>query len=115
LCGGYMKGKWGADTLCREARSRGLPICIYRPGLITGHSETGAWNTGDVMSRMLKSWIELQGAPEFAYDETDMTPVDYISKAIVHLSGRRDTIGKTFHIPNHRRGPLLSAGGWGGG
>ena len=112
LYGGYMQSKWVADKLVMEARSRGLPICIYRPGLITGHSETGAWNTGDVMSRMLKSWIELQGAPEFAYDETDMTPVDYISKAIVHLSGRRDAIGKTFHIANHRRVPLGALADW---
>ena len=44
----------------RAAQARGLPVCIYRPGLITGHSETGAWNTSDVTSRMLKSWIELE-------------------------------------------------------
>ncbi len=112
LHGGYLQSKWVADKLMTEARSRGLPICIYRPGLITGHSETGAWNTGDVMSRMLKSWIELEGAPEFAQDETDMTPVDYISKAIVHLSGRRDAIGKTFHIANHRRVQLGSIADW---
>jgi thioester reductase-like protein len=112
LYGGYMQSKWVADKLVMEARSRGLPICIYRPGLITGHSETGAWNTGDVMSRMLKSWIELQGAPQFAHDETDMTPVDYISKAVVHLSGRRDAIGKTFHIANHRRVQLGAIADW---
>jgi thioester reductase-like protein len=112
LYGGYLQSKWVADKLMMEARSRGLPICIYRPGLITGHSETGAWNTGDVMSRMLKSWIELRGAPEFAHDETDMTPVDYISKAVVHLSGRRDAIGKTFHIANHRRVQLGAIADW---
>ena len=112
LHGGYLQSKWVADKLMMEARSRGLPICIYRPGLITGHSETGAWNTDDVMSRMLKSWIELQGAPEFAHDETDMTPVDYVSKAIVHLSGRRDAIGKTFHLANHRRVQLGALADW---
>jgi thioester reductase-like protein len=112
LHGGYLQSKWVADKLMMEARSRGLPISIYRPGLITGHSETGAWNTDDVMSRMLKSWIELQGAPEFAQDETDMTPVDYVSKAIVHLSGRRDATGKTFHIANQRRVPLGALADW---
>jgi thioester reductase-like protein len=112
LYGGYMQSKWVADKLVSEARSRGLPVCIYRPGLITGHSETGAWNTGDFMSRMLKSWIELGGAPEFAYDETDMTPVDYISKAIVHLSLRPGAIGQTFHIANHRRVQLGAIADW---
>ena len=112
LHGGYLQSKWVADKLMMVARSRGLPISIYRPGLITGHSETGAWNTDDVMSRMLKSWIELQGAPEFAHDETDMTPVDYVSKAIVHLSGRRDATGKTFHVANHRRVQLGALADW---
>jgi thioester reductase-like protein len=112
LHGGYLQSKWVADKLMMEARSRGLPISIYRPGLITGHSETGAWNTDDVMSRMLKSWIELQGAPEFAHDETDMTPVDYVSKAIVHLSGHRNATGKTFHIANHRRVQLGALADW---
>ncbi len=112
LHGGYLQSKWVADKLMTEARSRGLPICIYRPGLITGHSESGAWNTDDVMSRMLKSWIDLEGAPEFAHDETDMTPVDYVSKAIVHLSGRRDAIGKTFHIANQHRVPLGAIADW---
>ena len=61
LYGGYLQSKWVADKLVLAARSRGLPVCIYRPGLITGHSDTGAWNTSDVTSRMLKSWIELEG------------------------------------------------------
>ncbi len=60
LYGGYVQSKWVADKLVLAARARGIPVCIYRPGLITGHSEIGAWNTTDVTSRMLKSWIELK-------------------------------------------------------
>ena len=112
LYGGYLQSKWVADKLVLAARSRGLPVCVYRPGLITGHSETGAWNTGDVTSRMLKSWIELEGAPVFAFDETDMTPVDYISRAIVCLAARKDSFGKIFHIANSRRVQLGKIADW---
>ena len=61
--GGYVQSKWVADKLVQAARARGVPVCIYRPGLITGHSETGAWNPSDVTSRMLRSWIELEAGP----------------------------------------------------
>ncbi len=112
LYGGYVQSKWVADKLVQAARARGLPVCIYRPGLITGHSETGAWNPSDVTSRMLRSWIELEAAPVFRFDETDMTPVDYISKAIVHLAGRKDSLGKIFHLANPRRVRLGQVADW---
>ena len=64
LYGGYMQSKWVAEKLVTMARSRGIPVCIYRPALITGHSQTGIWNTDDVVCRLIKSFIELRAAPD---------------------------------------------------
>ena len=61
---------------------------------------------------MLKSWIELEAAPVFRFDETDMTPVDYISRAIVHLAGRKESLGKIFHLANPRRVRLGQVADW---
>jgi thioester reductase-like protein len=102
LYGGYTQSKWVAEKLVTIARSKGLPIAIYRPGLIIGDSQTGAWNTDDFMSRMIKSWVELKGMP-YLDGATDMTPVDYVSRAIVHLSKSKRSLGKVFHLSNPRR------------
>ena len=102
LYGGYTQSKWVAEKLAEVARSRGVPVTIYRPGIITGHSQTGAWNTDDFMSRLIKSWIELGSAPDLD-GATDMTPVDYVSKAIIHLSLSDRTHGKVFHLINPRQ------------
>jgi thioester reductase-like protein len=99
LYGGYTQSKWVAERLATIARSRGLPVAIYRPGIITGHSQTGAWNTDDFMSRLIKSWIELGSAPDLD-GATDMTPVDYVSSAIVHLSRSKQALGNVFHVVN---------------
>ena len=99
LYGGYVQSKWVAEKLVTIARSRGLPVCIYRPGLIIGHSQTGAWNTDDVTCRMIKSWIELGEAPDLNI-RVHMTPVDYVSQAIVHLSRQQASLGKAFHLVN---------------
>src|SRR3954468_18975941 len=85
LYGGYTQSKWVAEKLVTIARSRGLPVAVYRPGLITGHSRTGAWNTDDFMSRLIKSWVELGSAPDLD-GALDMTPVDYVRRALVPLS-----------------------------
>ena len=42
LYGGYTQSKWVAERLVLKARALGLPARVYRPGIITGHSQTGA-------------------------------------------------------------------------
>lgn len=98
LYGGYAQSKWVAEKLVAAVRARGLRVSVYRPALITGHSLTGAWKT-DGMCRMIKSWIELGAAPSMEMP-IYMTPVDYVSKAIVHLSRQPESLGKVFHLAN---------------
>jgi thioester reductase-like protein len=101
LYGGYSQSKWVAEKLVTTARARGLPVCIYRPALITGHSQTGIWNTDDVLCRAIKSSIELGAAPD-AEAKLNMIPVDYVSQAVVHLSRRGDALGRVFHLAHSR-------------
>jgi thioester reductase-like protein len=117
LYGGYTQSKWVAEKLVAAAGSRGLPTAIYRPSLIIGHSQTGIWNSDDVVSRMLKSWVELNAAPDV--DITlDMVPVDYVGGAIVHLSMCRGAAGDIYHLGNshpvtaHDLTAWLTAGGY---
>ncbi len=111
LYNGYSQSKWVAEKLVMAARSRGLPVCIYRPALITGSSETGAWNTDDVTCKMMRNWIERGTVPDM--DTTmSMVPVDYISRAIVYLSGQNESFGKCFHLANPRPAELREVAGW---
>ncbi|QDE98350.1 non-ribosomal peptide synthetase [Myxococcus xanthus] len=99
LVGGYAQSKWVAEKLVREASQRGLPVTIHRPGRVTGHSQTGAWNTDDLVCRTLKGCVQLGSAP--SVDALlDVTPVDYVSSAIVDLSLRPESLGQTFHLVN---------------
>ena len=111
LYGGYTQSKWVAEKLAIIARDRGLPVTIYRPGLITGHSQSGAWNTDDFLSRIIKSWAELGSVPHLP-GAIDMTPVDYVSRGIVQLSLGQDAVGKVFHLVNRERVPLHDVWAW---
>jgi thioester reductase-like protein/amino acid adenylation domain-containing protein len=96
---GYAQSKWVAEKLIKIAQLRGMPVSVYRPGMITGHSTTGLTNTNDIMSRLLKSFILLKNAPQINL-LMDMTPVDYVSSAIVYISKQKESLGKTFHLVN---------------
>ena len=101
VAGGYSQSKWVAESLVRVASQRGLPVTIHRPGRITGHSRTGAWGTDDLLCRTLKACVRLGAAPQLDA-MIELTPVDYASSAIVDLSMRPESLGKTFHIVNPR-------------
>ncbi|MGP1384060.1 MAG: amino acid adenylation domain-containing protein [Thainema sp.] len=99
--GGYARSKWVAENLLWTACDRGVPVAVYRPGRILGHQQTGICNTRDRLSLMLRGCLYLGCAPAVE-TQVDMTPVDYISQAIVHLSQRSTTWGQAFHLCNPR-------------
>lgn len=99
VAGGYAQSKLVAEQLVTIARSRGLPVSIYRPGRITGHSQTGVCNTDDLMCKLIRLSLELRTVPDLDL-MVDLTPVDYVSKAIVHLSRKKESRGKAFHLVN---------------
>jgi thioester reductase-like protein len=99
LYNGYTQSKWVAEMLVEIARARGLPVCVYRPSLITGDSRTGAWNKDDFTCKMIKTWAGLGTAPEID-TKMNLVPVDYVSRAIVSLSLRDESLGKRFHLAN---------------
>ena len=100
LRGGYSKSKWVADRLVARAQARGLPASIYRPVRIMGHSQTGAMNdTSDLLPLLLKGCILLGRYPAFDTKIT-LVPVDYVSRAMVHLAGQEKSWGRAFHFMN---------------
>ena len=98
---GYTQSKWVAEKLVTIARERGLPVCIYRPGRISGHSQTGVCNISDHTYRMIKGCIQLGSIPNQDI-QLNLSPCDYVSKAIVYLSRQTESLGKAFHLRNQR-------------
>ena len=101
LQGGYAQSKCVAEKLVRAAGQRGLPVAVYRPGRVTADSETGAESLADYTTLLLRLCIEMKMAPS-SDDRVDMTPVDYVARAIVGLAQRAESMGKTFHLVNPR-------------
>ena len=97
--GGYAQSKWVAEKLVMEAGARGIPYAIYRPGLVSGHSRTGAWNTDNMISSMTRACLLLGTAPDLDV-VANIVPVDFVSAAIIHLSKQPENWKQVYHLEN---------------
>ena len=97
----YSRSRWVAEKLVRIARDRDIPVSIYRPTMIIGHSQTGVFQINDSFSRIIKGCIQLGIVPTWDNGMVNnMIPVDYTSRAIIYLSLQPKCLGKTFHLVN---------------
>eukprot|EP00899_Mesostigma_viride_P018306 jgi/Mesvir1/26477/Mv16147-RA.1 len=105
LTEGYAQTKWVAEQLCLEARRRGLPVAIYRPGNMAGSSVSGQWNASDFIRLMIEGCITMGMAPAADASTSswrlDLTPVDFAAAAIVHLIEHPvKSMGRVLHVQN---------------
>lgn len=98
LLDGYGQTKWVAEQLVLEAGRRGLPVRVHRAGTISGHSQSGAANAWDLLSALIVESIKLGKYPDVEGWRAEMTPVDFVSKAIVHLANQSSVEQTVFHV-----------------
>ena len=96
--GGYNQAKWVAERLVWSAVSRGLPVCIYRPGNIGHHSRTGTVNPNDFLSLIIRACARLGYAPLAPDWFFEMTPVDFLVNAIARVADDPKHFGKVYNI-----------------
>lgn len=100
LASGYAQSKWVSEKLLAEASGRGIGVTIFRPGLISGRSDSGIWpSDSDHLLRVLRGCLQMGYAPESEI-RLDLTPVDFVSEAIVRIALSHDTIPEVFNLSN---------------
>ena len=109
---GYGQSKWVAEKLVWQAAERGLPVTVYRPGNISGHSTVGASNPRDFQGALIAESLRLGLAPEVDGWCMEMTPVDFVSHVICHLAGDPDAWGQVFHLADPNPVPARRIFDW---
>jgi nonribosomal peptide synthetase MxcG len=106
---GYQQSKWAAERLVEQAAARGLPVTVHRLARLVGAAGTGYVNPEDLLWRVLRVGIPL-GAIPLLYRADAWTPVDFVARAIVHLSRAG---GATVHnLVPHPELPLTDLAAW---
>ena len=109
---GYGQSKWVAEKLVWQAAERGLPVCVYRPGNISGHSVTGASNPRDFLGALVVESLRLGYAPRIEGWRMEMTPVDFVVDAICYLAGEPASLGQVFHLADPNPVPAHEVFTW---
>ncbi|MEQ1664831.1 MAG: thioester reductase domain-containing protein [Bdellovibrionales bacterium] len=101
----YQRSKFEAEKIVRASTDLGLKWIIVRPGQIFGDSETGQYPDGlavqpsslfyDIFKTIIETRLAFHSDWYF-----DITPVDYVSRAIVYLCMEDLEFFKTFHLNN---------------
>lgn len=96
---GYVASKWVAEGLVYAAGDRGVPVTVYRPGRIGGHSRTGASGPDDAFWSLIRAMVVLEAVPAEIYDAgtIDMVPVDWVAATIAQVVADRATT-RTLHL-----------------
>jgi amino acid adenylation domain-containing protein/thioester reductase-like protein len=109
---GYGQSKWVAEKQVFQAAERGLPVRVYRPGNLSGHSITGASNPRDFLGALLVDSLRFGLAPEIEGWHLEMTPVDFAAETICYLAAEPDAPGRTFHLANPDPPPASEVFSW---
>ncbi|MFE9675369.1 amino acid adenylation domain-containing protein [Streptomyces sp. NPDC006259] len=87
VSGGYNRSKWAAEHLAVAARGRGVPVSVYRPDYVGGHSTTGIGNAKDLIWAMIKGSVQVGCYPDLPLP-VQLVPVDRVVDALLTLSLR---------------------------
>lgn len=101
----YEETKYLAELDVQQAMAHGLPATIYRPGIVTGDSKSGATQKYDGPYFFIR-WLLRQ--PEAVAllpvvgdrDEVrvNVVPRDFVVDALDYLSGIEESEGKVYHL-----------------
>ncbi|MEH6304242.1 amino acid adenylation domain-containing protein [Olivibacter sp. CPCC 100613] len=95
---GYIKSKWVMESIAEKARRKGLPIINFRLGFAVCHGTSGATVKNQWWGALMRSCAELKSFPLVMGLKDELTTVDYMCKAIVHIGRKPEAVGQNFHL-----------------
>lgn len=95
---GYIQSKWVMEQVAAEAIQQGVPIIIFRLGYVFCHSQTGATARYQWWGSLIKTCIQLKCYPILMDQKEELIMVDFVGKAVAHISRNPDAAGNIFHL-----------------
>ncbi|HJK86029.1 MAG TPA: amino acid adenylation domain-containing protein [Candidatus Megaira endosymbiont of Stentor roeselii] len=98
---GYIQSKWVCEKILWSYIERNYPFYIYRPGNITGHTDSGfCIPKNNHLLLLLKGIIQIRVAPKWDMP-FEMVPVNKVSNAIISLSLNKKQMSRNiFNLHN---------------
>ncbi|MFT0174411.1 amino acid adenylation domain-containing protein [Paraburkholderia mimosarum] len=95
---GYVRSKWVMEKIADLAAAHGLPLMTFRLGYATFNSRTGLSASYQWWGRLVKTCIRLGTIPDLHELREGLTTVDYMTRAIAHISRNPAALTKKFNL-----------------
>jgi thioester reductase-like protein len=98
----YERTKYEAELIMREAM-RDIPVSIFRPSIVVGDSRTGEIDRMAGPYYLMNAIVQMPSSvpilmPGKGDKPLNVVPIDYVCRAMHHISLRNDSGGETFHL-----------------
>jgi long-chain acyl-CoA synthetase len=95
----YERSKYEGEQLVQNAKTE-LPISVFRPSMVVGHSKTGAIKTFNTFYFPLRLYLtgKMRIMPVSRSLKINIVPVDYVAKVIAKLTFEPKAEGLTLHV-----------------
>lgn len=96
----YESSKCAAEHEVRRAIADGLPGTIFRPSIVVGDSRTGEVSEFNVIYPFMKLFAHgiLRKLPTRPENSFNIVPIDFVTRASVHIAFLENSVGKAFHL-----------------
>ncbi|WP_409300778.1 amino acid adenylation domain-containing protein [Pseudomonas sp. KCJK8993] len=94
----YVRSKWVMENILEEAKKKGLPVIGIRPGFVMCQSDSGATEMNQWWGSLVRCCVALGTYPMIMGLKDQLVTVDFVAKAIVHISQNKKSPGKFFHL-----------------
>ncbi|HRR08179.1 MAG TPA: SDR family oxidoreductase [Rhodothermales bacterium] len=102
----YEETKYFAEVEVQRRMKAGLPVSIYRPGIVVGDSKTGQTQKYDgpyAILRFLMNQLSVAVMPvigDTSRYTVNIVPQDFVIEAIAHLSAQNTSLNKVYQLAN---------------
>ncbi|MBR0696474.1 amino acid adenylation domain-containing protein [Bradyrhizobium lablabi] len=95
---GYVRSKWVMEKIADLAAAHGLPLMTFRLGYATFNSRTGLSASYQWWGRLVETCIKFGAIPDLRDLREGLTTIDYMTRAIVHISRNPAALTKKFNL-----------------
>ncbi|AGB80817.1 amino acid adenylation enzyme/thioester reductase family protein [Serratia sp. FGI94] len=95
---GYVRSKWVMEKIADLAALQGLPLMTFRLGYATSHSRSGVSADYQWWGRLVQTCLSSGTLPDLRDLREGLTTVDYMTRAIAHISRNPQALGLKFNL-----------------
>jgi thioester reductase-like protein len=103
-CTGYSLSKLVSEQICYQiAKTKNLPVNVFRFGELSGDQSLGQWNTKEFLPLLIRVIVKLNVYPNLGSKTISWVPIDLAAKSLADLGHFKTQNPELYTIVNPKK------------